>query len=273
MFVISGIALYRDYKVRKNLVYVVMTPKTLAKLAFMGLVNNAIPFVLVAWAEQRIASGVASIIDAAIPLFAQLFAHFFLSNERINRHKSLGLFVGFVGVVLVCLQGVVDNRQGSGLAWTWDSLSGYIMVTIATASYGIASVFARAQLTDVDGRLASTWQVVFAMIYCTLGHFFIYGSTWYEIVNASQWAWISIIYLGVLSTGVAYLLYFYLISTVGSIRQSMVGYLLPVFGVFDGAMFLSEWVGVSFEYIAIEVIGTLLICSGITMASKSKSTK
>lgn len=82
-------------------------------------------------------------------------------------------------------------------------------------------------------------------------------------------AWISVVYLGVFSTVVAYILYFYLIRTIGSVRQTMVGYLLPVFGVFEGALFLREWDGVAWWFIFCEVIGTVMICAGIALVSFS----
>lgn len=94
-------------------------------------------------------------------------------------------------------------------------------------------------------------------------------SHYYFFATADMKAWISVVYLSAVSTVVAYILFFYLIRTVGSVKQTMVGYLLPVFGVFEGAMFLKEWDGVEWWFIFCEVLGTLLICCGIAIVSFS----
>ena len=91
--------------------------------------------------------------------------------------------------------------------------------------------------------------------------------------HASLQAWIGILYLGIISTVVAYVLYFYLLSTVGSVKQTMVGFLLPVFGVFEGAVFEHEWVGVSALYKALEVLGAVLIVAGVYFVNFSGRAK
>ena len=85
--------------------------------------------------------------------------------------------------------------------------------------------------------------------------------------HANYLAWISVAYLGVFSTGVAYVCFFYLIKSVGSVKQSLVGYLLPIFGVVEGAVFLGEWNGIPFYIPIIEVIGMGLIFAGIAVVS------
>lgn len=105
-----------------------------AKLMFMGFFNNSVPFTLVAYAERSINSGVASILDSTIPLFALIFAHFFLHGEKMQCKKVLGLMVGFGGVVLVCMQQVIGGEPPNA-----SDFIGYAMVTGASASYAIAS--------------------------------------------------------------------------------------------------------------------------------------
>mgnify|MGYP002476868063 FL=1 len=95
---------------------------------------------------------------------------------------------------------------------------------------------------------------------------------WGFMGKATLKSWLSIVYLGVASTVVAYALYFYLIRTIGSVKQTLVGYLLPVFGVAEGAAFLSEWSGVAWYFIVIEVVGAILICGGIFFVNSGKST-
>lgn len=78
----------------------------------MGFVNNSVPFTLVAWAESRstVNVGVASVLDSAIPLFGQLFAHFFLPGERITVRRVIGIAIGFAGVFVVCSEKIFDTQ-------------------------------------------------------------------------------------------------------------------------------------------------------------------
>ncbi|KAL9648242.1 hypothetical protein ABK040_009246 [Willaertia magna] len=239
---------------------------TILAMMVMGFFNNFIPFVFVAFAEQSINSGIAAILDSSIPLFSMVIAHFALHGEKMSILKVFGLVIGFGGVILVCLQQVI-----TGSTIDVDQLVGYFLVTGASFSYGIASVIAKKYLNDVPGLFASCGQIISAALFSLIAVLFydlgIDSRHMSYFKHASYLSWISIVYLGVLSTALAYLCFFYLIKHVGSVKQSMVGYLLPVFGVFEGAMFLGEWNGLPFYYPIIEVIGGILICSGIALVS------
>ncbi|KAL0484768.1 putative transporter yoaV [Acrasis kona] len=240
---------------------------TILKFFVMGFFNNAIPFALVGLAEQTINTGITSILDSTIPLFGVVLGHFFLKGERMNLLKVVGLIVGFGGVVLVCLNQVYGSDKKPNAR----DIFGYVAVTGASASYAVASTFSRKYLKEVPGAFASFGQIASAaimLVICSLvwdlgiseRHYFFFR-------HASLYAWLSILYLAFCSTLIAYLCYFYLIRTVGSVKQTMVGYLLPVFGVFEGAVFLGEWKGLAWYYILCEIVGALLICGGIAVAS------
>ncbi len=241
--------------------------KTILKFFIMGFFNNAVPFALVGIAETSINSGVTSILDSTIPLFSIIFAHFFLKGERITALKVFGLIVGFGGVVMVCLNQVYASIEPP----TIHDIIGYIIVSLASASYAVASVFARKYLQGVPGDFVSTGQITSAAIMMVIVSLFwdlgLSGSNYKFFYHASWQAWGSIVYLAACSTLMAYLCYFYLIKTVGAVKQTMVGYLLPVFGVFEGAMFLHEWDGLAWYFIFLEIVGAILICAGIAVVS------
>uniref|UniRef100_A0A7S1KRC2 EamA domain-containing protein n=1 Tax=Percolomonas cosmopolitus TaxID=63605 RepID=A0A7S1KRC2_9EUKA len=257
-------------KLRREVLPYLSNISTIFHLCFMGLTNNVIPFVFVGLAEGPLKTnvGVASILDSTIPLFAMPIAHFFIPTERLTFLKVVGLSIGFAGVILICLQSV---NIGSGKLIDLNDLVGCIFVTIASASYGVASVYARKYLKTCPGLLAATGQILsgsFMMIVISLVWELGISRDHYGFWARASWqAWASIAYLGLASTLLAYILYFYLISTVGSGKQSMVGYLLPFFGVIEGVIFLGDWNGVPWYYCVLEVLGAFLIIGGIAIVN------
>ena len=101
----------------------------------MGMLNNAIPFFLIVWGQQSIASGLASILNATTPIFTVVIAHFFLADEQISTRKFVGILIAIAGVVILVLPSI-------GLGET-SSLLGQLAILGATISYGFASVFGR----------------------------------------------------------------------------------------------------------------------------------
>ncbi|KJE94374.1 hypothetical protein, variant [Capsaspora owczarzaki ATCC 30864] len=257
------------------------------KALMMGFLNNTIPFTLVAWAETKSAVnvGITSVLDSAIPLFGQLFGHFLLPNERITLKRGIGLVVGFAGVIVVCLERMIDSGDDDSNSDTCNACvyGYYAMIIGATASYAIASVWGKRTLHEFNPVVTATAQITSGMlinvILALLWEFNwpvdnFAGQTHFSFLDDADYkAWIGIVYLGVVSTCIAYSLYFYLLATIGSVRQTMVGFLLPIFGVFEGALFNSDWAGVSWVYKVLEVVGTLLIGAGIYFVNMSDKKK
>jgi drug/metabolite transporter (DMT)-like permease len=266
------VELIRQSEQRTWIIGQLLRGRTILDAVFMGLFNNALPFIFVAASMYYITSSVAAVIDSAIPIFAQLFATLYFrimrkrsfrkEDEPITFRRILGLSVGFAGVILVCLLGFVNKDTGFN--------PGYLLVVIATASYGLSSTYAKIRM-DADTYVI---RLGYAFLQVFFGFFWSFaGLLFYEIPTsqfrksvaaASQRAWLSLLYLGLASTAVAYLLYFYLISAVGSVRQASVGYLLPVFGILVGALVLGEWDNVSPLFIVVELVGTVMILFGIS---------
>lgn len=267
LFLLGGKCIF-DRKLRAQVVEHFHV-NTFTHMAIMAFFNNVVPFIAVAYAEVYINSGAASIINSTIPLFALVFAHFTLKGERFTVLKVSGLVIGFGGVVLVCLQ-----KVGDGSSIELGDFYGYFLVTLSSASYAVASVYARRFMQHIPGMIASTGQIVSAAVMSVMIMLFVdigaKEEQYYYFARAGWMAWLSVIYLGVFSTLVAYILYFYLIRTVGTVKQTMVGFLLPIVGVFEGALLLGEWEGVSWIYIAFEIVGTVLVFIGVGLVSIPK---
>ncbi|KAL0211456.1 hypothetical protein P9112_009754 [Eukaryota sp. TZLM1-RC] len=239
----------------------------LSKMFLMAFFNNTVPFVSVAIASTRVNVGVVSILNSGIPIFSAIFAPLLIENEQLTRRRIMGIFTGFLGVIAVYLHALITDERDE----VW--LPGYFLVPLACASYGFASVFGKKYLQKVPGALAVTLQLsssciqvfVFASIYeAGIVGFFGYPALVLEqIRNASQPAIISVFYVAIFASCCAYGLYFYLLKTIGAVRQTLVGYMLPFFGLLAGITVRNEWEDVSFLFKFLQVFGAFLIISGV----------
>jgi drug/metabolite transporter (DMT)-like permease len=200
------------------------------RFAFMGLFNTAVPFVLISWGETKIDSGLASILNGTVPLFTIIIAHFGLHDEKITLPRLSGLVVGFIGVVVLVSRDVGPEGL-TGNVW------GQLAVVIASISYATAITFSRKYLRGQPPVLQSTiiLLVADALIWLALPvaerpiHFPTLPLTWFALV-----------WLGLLGSCLAYLLFFYLNNVWGPTRASLVTYIFPVVGLFLGILFLRE---------------------------------
>lgn len=202
----------------------------LLSLAFLGFLNNFIPFSLITWGEQYIDSNLAAILNSTTPLFAVILAHFFLADERLNWRRGAGVLLGFAGVVVLFAPDLVF---GSGA----NRILGQIAVVVAALGYAASTVFGRRRLRGVPAPVASTLQLSFAFLW-TLGPALIVERPWH--LNPTPLAWFAAIWLGLLSTGLAYLLYFTLLHVIGATPTTMVTYVIPLFAVVFGVVLLDE---------------------------------
>lgn len=199
-------------------------------LAFLGFLNNFIPFSLITWGEQYIDSNLAAILNSTTPLFAVILAHFFLADERLTWRRAAGVFLGFIGVVILFAPDLV---LGTGANRLW----GQIAVVIAAMGYAASTVFGRRRLRGVPPPVSSTLQLSFAFLW-TLGPALVIDRPWH--LQPTALAWFSVIWLGLLSTGLAYLLYFTLLHAIGATPTTMVTYVIPLFAVLFGVVLLNE---------------------------------
>ena len=199
-------------------------------LAVMGLVHNAIPFVLFGWGEQYIDSALASILNGTTPLFTILLAHYFVADDRLTPTKLVGAMIGFGGLVLLILPSFTDGVE----ATTW----GLLAVALAAALYGVAIVYSRNHLRGLPPLVAPAGQMIMATIYLLPLSLLIDRP--FSLPPLSLNVIGSMVALGVLGTAVAFVVYYRLLETAPASYVSMTTYLIPVFGVILGVLVLNE---------------------------------
>lgn len=189
--------------------------KVWPKLALIGAINSAVPFVLFAWAAQRAPAGVGAIANAMTVLFTALVGVLFF-HEKISGARSIALLIGFAGVV------VLASGKVAGMSIGWAVAAG----AGAAFLYGIGINLVRRHLGGLPAAAVAASTLTCAAL--LTAPFAI--ATWpVEPVPAASW-W-SAVALGVLCTGLAFVMYYRLIARIGATRASMVTYLVPLFGV------------------------------------------
>ena len=216
-------------------------------LLAVGVLNSAIPFCLFAYAELTLTAGFTSVLNAATPLFTAIIAFFWL-GDRLSPSRVLGLAIGFVGViVLVGGSSVIDAKQG-GLA--------VAAALGATVLYGLAASYTKRHLTGVPPLATATGCQLAATIVLTPLAIWLWPTQ-----TPTGDVWFHVIALGIACTGVAYILFFRLIAHVGPTRAASVTFLIPVFGVLWGILFLAEQLTLNM------VIGCAVILLGTSLST------
>lgn len=224
-------------------------------LLVLGITNVAIPFFLISWGEKSIDSGVAAILDATVPLFTILIAHYLLRDDRITVPKVLGLLIGFAGVIVL-----VSKDFGSSPS----SLLGEGAVVLASAFYAGSAVYARRTTENTPGIMRSAGPLISSTLMMWLATFVFESPV--RIPRAPS-TWIALLWLGVLGSGVAFIMAYYLIHEIGPTRTSMVTYLFPLGGVILGVSFLGE--KLSWQLLA----GGALIVASLVAANLQPKTR
>jgi drug/metabolite transporter (DMT)-like permease len=227
-------------------------PRTYGHLMVMGAVNIAIPFSLITWAELSVDSALAAILNAAVPLFVILIASVFLRDERITANRVAGLVAGFIGVVI--LVGFNPAKVASG------NLAGEIALIGSTISYACGAVYAKRNIQGLRPMIPALFQVGFALFMVTVLAF-VFERPLDVVSRIKPEAILAVIWLGLLGSGLAYLLFFRLLGRWGATRTSMVAYLLPVYGIVLGALVLREPIDARL------LIGTALVIGGVALVN------
>jgi len=221
-------------------------------LLVMALVNIVIPFALITWAEQSVDSALASILNATVPLFTIGFAAAVLHDEPVTVNRAIGLVVGFAGVVLL-----TSRTLGASFAGHDNQLAGEIALIGSAASYAAGNVYARRNV-HLRPMIMAFFQVSLALVIVAVLAL-VLERPW--TVTPRPDAIFSVIWLGLLGSGVAYLLFFRLLTRWGSTRSSLVAYLLPVVGILLGVLVLHE------QMDGRVLAGTALIIGGVALVN------
>lgn len=241
--------------------YMIVRPKlpkkasTWRALIVVGMLNTAIPFVLISWGEIYIDSGVASILNGSVPLFTTLIAHIFLTDDRLTPNRVIGLLTGFAGVVVLVIRSV--SGGGSGSFW------GQAAILAAALFYAIAAVYVRRTTVDVPPVVRALIPMVAAdAVVWVLIPFVETPVVWPQLTLT----WIALAWLGLVGSFLAYLLFYYLVHSVGPTRATMVTFVIPLIGVALGVFFLQEKLDINLA------IGAVLVLVSIAIVNRKTST-
>ena len=202
-------------------------------LAFfgMGLLNNLIPFSLIVWGQTHIASGLASILNATTPLFGVIVAHLLTDDEKLTVNRFAGVVVGFLGVAMM-----IGPAALGGLG---SNLVAQLAVLGAALSYSLAGVFARRfKRMGVAPIVTATGQVSAASIMLVPLSLLVDHPWTLTMPGLDVWA--AIVGIALVSTALAYVLFFRILETAGVTNLMLVTFLIPVSAILLGAMFLGE---------------------------------
>ncbi|TFZ00173.1 DMT family transporter [Ramlibacter humi] len=221
------------------------------KIFVVGVLNSAIPFALFAFAVTTITTGLSAILNATVPLFGALVAWVWL-KDRPAPARALGLAIGFAGVAMLAWDKASFKAGADGIAPGWAVLA----CLGATLFYGIAASCTKKYLSGLSPLVTATGSQLGATVALAL------PALWHAPAKMpGMQAWLAMLALGVICTGVAYILYFRLIEQAGPARALAVTFVVPVFAVIYGVLFLGE-----------AVTAWMLLCAAVIVCGTALST-
>jgi drug/metabolite transporter (DMT)-like permease len=224
--------------------------RTWGIFAILGPTSLAIPIFFISWGEQTIDSAVASILNATTPLFTLVIAHYLLHDDKMTIPKVIGLVMGFAGVIVLMSKDLGSSAH--------NSVIGQAAVILASLFYAGSAVAARKFTQHVHGMARGALPLVTATIFMwILGPL---AEKPFEFPSLPI-TWIAALWLGILGSGLAMIMFYYLLHEIGPTRTSLVTYLFPVGGVILGVIFLDEQL--SWQLL----VGTALIISSLAVVN------
>ena len=196
--------------------------------AIVGLVNISLPFLLIAYGTDKVQSYLSAILMSSTPLSGTILAHFFTSNEKFNLIKGIGVIIGFLGVAILFFDKIVISD--SNLIYA-------LIILFASTLYVIGGIITLKFLKNKGTENVTTSTVIWSLI--SLLPFCLYQEPWNNL-NPSFESTLSLIYLGIFATGIAWMLRFHILITNGLVFQAQVAYLIPIFGVMFGYFLMDE---------------------------------
>tara|TARA_B110000444_G_scaffold199311_1_gene190604 strand:+ start:89 stop:976 length:888 start_codon:yes stop_codon:yes gene_type:complete len=195
--------------------------------ALIGLCNIAIPFVLIAIGTAKINSYLAAILMSTTPLSGSILAHFFTKNEKLSYLKSLGILIGFSGIILLFFDEIIINSSNYV----------YVLVTILGSTFycigGLLTLKIKNKVNENVTTSTTLWSVIFLLPFSIL-----FETPWNS--SPTLQSTLSLLYLGVIATGLAWLIRFRILTVNGLVFQTQVAYLIPIFGIIFGYFLMDE---------------------------------
>lgn len=206
-------------------------PRAWVAIIIMSVLGNALPFFLITWGQQRIPSGLTGILMAVMPLVVLVLAHFLVPGERLNRWRALGFALGFAGIVILTGPEALGALRGEGTA-----LLSQLAILGGAVCYGLNLIVAR-RSPPLPAGVVAGWVVLCSAVLATIATAWA-GPLWPR--DAGTGPTLSVVALGVLSTGVATVIFFRIVAEAGATFLSLINYLIPVWAVMLGAAVLQE---------------------------------
>lgn len=227
-------------------------------ILLVGVLNSGLPFLLFSFAVLHIPTGISAILNATVPLLGALVAWLWL-KDRPGGSRVLGLVIGFVGVTLLVLgKSGVDAQGHTGAGNQALSLLAMGACLLATLSYGIAASFTKRFLSGVNPLASASGSQIGAALALALP-----AAWWWPAQAPGASAWAAVLALAVLCTAIAYVLYFRLIERAGPARALTVTFLIPVFALIYGALFLGETVSAWMLGCGLVIVAGVALSTGL----------
>jgi drug/metabolite transporter (DMT)-like permease len=227
---------------------------TYVHLFAMAIINIVIPFTLITFAERSVDSAIAAILNGAVPLIVIVLAALVFHDEPITLNRLVGVLIGYVGVIVLVAPGLSSATAGDG------AVGGELALLGSTVAYAIGAVYSRRTLRNRGLRpvVPAVVQVGFALVMVAVLAFA------FERPLEVSWntdAIIAVVWLGLLGSGLAYLVHVRLLARIGATGTSQLAYLLPVVGIVSGALMFGEQID------AIVFAGTALVLGGVALVN------
>ena len=237
--VLSGVLIYKKQRLPTDLT------SWLVLLAF-AIFGTMLPFYLIALGQQSITSGMAGLLMAVMPLATMILAHYFVPDETLNRYKLIGFVMGITSVAIVLYPAASSGEN---------TVMGILIVLMASLSYGLNSILVR-RLPSFEPVVAGAGTLIVASLVMT-PIWLLEGIPWGQSINPS--AWWALLWLGIVQTGIAMIIYFAIIGRAGPTFLANINYVIPVLAYFAGAVLLGEVI----EFSGIAALA--LIISGVAV--------
>jgi drug/metabolite transporter (DMT)-like permease len=219
------------------------------RLMWLGILNSAVPFTLYSYALLSISAGLGSLLNATVPIFGALLSYFWL-GERPALSRVLGIVIAVGGITAIVWDSIAARGEAAAL--------GVGAGLLGAALYALAAIYAKRQLASLDNQTVAAGSLCGAALVMLPA-----GAYAWPARTPTLGAWIAAAALGVVCSALAYLIYFRLLRNVGAARAVTVSFLIPVFGIFWGAVFLHEPVTLGLLANCAVVLAGTALASGV----------
>ncbi len=216
----------------------------------LGIINISLPFTLIFWSEQYIPSGLASVLNSTTVLFTTMISPIFVAEDRLTWPKLAGVLIGFVGIIVLML-----DRLGQEPGGYFGGIGGMLLGSL---SYSSAAIYARRKTQGMTPDVQGFGQLLMATLVMVPAAALLEPP--FQIPHQPS-TWAAVLWLGLMGSCIATMLYFSLINTVGPTRTMLTNYIFPLVGVILGVVFLGETPGWRF------FVGGALIVSGVVIVN------